>query len=80
MTQLRHFLLVFDHQRGHLLQSTEFADSAAAIKAYSRTERQYEGNKQMEIVLIGADSFETVKRTHANYFNRAVASKYLQDL
>jgi hypothetical protein len=47
---------------------------------YSKIERQYEGDKQMEIVLMGADSLETVKRTHANYFNGAVASKYLRDL
>jgi hypothetical protein len=32
----------------------------------------------MEIVLIGSDSLDTVKLTHANYFDGSVAiSKYL---
>jgi hypothetical protein len=80
MSRLHHYLLVFDHQREELLSWTEFEDAAAALAAYQTTEREHEGNAQLEIVLIGADSFETVKRTHANYFNRVAASKYLQGL
>jgi hypothetical protein len=43
-------------------------------------EREYEGRVDMEIVLIGSDSLETVQRTHANYFSRPAASKYLEGL
>lgn len=80
MSQLRHYLLVFDHQRDELLSWKEYLDAAPAIEAYQQTERAHEGNAQMEIVLIGADSLDTVKRTHANYFKGAAASKYLQGL
>jgi hypothetical protein len=72
--------LVFDHTRGELLQSTEYTDAAKAVAAYSQMERQYEGRRHLEIVLIGAESLATVKRTHANYFTPAARSEYLRDL
>ncbi len=79
--RLRHFLLIFDHKKGALLRPPqEFEDAQEAIAAYSRTEREYEGREDMEIVLIGSDSLATVKRTHANYFAGDVASKYLRGL
>jgi hypothetical protein len=79
--KLRHFLLVFDHRQGSLVREPEeFTDSSEAVAAYSRTEREYEHSPYMEIVLIGSDSLETVKRTHANYFAKRAASRYLKGL
>ena len=41
-------------------------------------EKQYQSDDMIEIVLIGSDSIETVKLTHANYFSgSASVSKYL---
>jgi len=80
MSELRHFLIVFDHCSGELVSREEYEDAGEAIVAYARKEREHEGQQDLEIVLIGSDSLETVQRTHANYFNRAVASKYLKDL
>ena len=48
------------------------------MAAYASTEAAYGERKNIEVVLIGSDSFETVKRTHANYFDGSVSvSKYL---
>jgi hypothetical protein len=33
-----------------------------------RLEREHRGDDKLEIVLIGSDSIETVRRTHSNYF------------
>lgn len=80
MTQkIQHFLLIFDHDEGRLLDTVDFGeDSDAAVTAYAESERLYQENPRVEIVLIGSDSFETVKATHANYFDGTVAlSKYL---
>lgn len=76
---INHFLLVFDHERGKLVDLQEFGrDSEAAVAAYAAKERELAGRKLVEIVLIGSDSLETVKLTHANYFDGSVAvSKYL---
>jgi hypothetical protein len=79
---LRHFLLVFDHRAGRLARPPkEYDDAAEAVAAYASTERAYEGQKDMEIVLIGSDSLETVKRTHGNYFAPSEAkSRYVRGL
>ena len=77
-TKIQHFLLVFDHTEGRLMDMVPFGnDSKRAVDAYTAKEREFEGQARIEIVLIGSDSIDTVKRTHANYFGRpAVASKY----
>lgn len=77
---IQHFLLVFDHSAGKLLEPvTEFGeDSDRAVAAYAAKEKELQGRELIEIVLIGSDSLETVKLTHANYFDGSGAfSKYL---
>ncbi len=80
-SKLKHFLLVFDHQAGRLIERDEFADNARAVAAYSAEEREYSDRPSIETVLIGSDSFDTIRFTHANYFDGSVAlSKYLVGL
>lgn len=76
---IHHFLLVFDHDRGRLIELQEFGDdSEAAVAAYSAKEQEFQGQRMIDIVLVGSDSLETVRRTHANYFDgTVVSSKYL---
>lgn len=76
---IQHFLLVFDHDAGKLIELTEFGvDSATALASYAAKEHEYRGVAMMEIVLVGSDSLRTVKLTHANYFDGSVAvSQYL---
>ena len=84
MSGLRHFLLVFDHQAGRLVERREFGDGEEAVAAYANKEREYEKQERVEVVLISSDSIETVKRTHGNYFGlpsldgSAPVAKYLQ--
>lgn len=76
---LNHFLLMFDHSRAELVKLTEFGtDVKSAMAEYARLEREHmKESDSIEIVLIGSDSLDTVKVTHANYFDGTVAvSKY----
>lgn len=43
-------------------------ESEAATDAYREAEKQYSGDTQIEIVLVGADSLKTIERTHGHYF------------
>lgn len=53
-------------------------DADAALKAYAAAEAEYGDRKDVEVVLIGSDSLDTVRLTHANYFDGSVTvSKYL---
>ena len=76
---IHHFLLVFDHDLGRLIEEQDLGtDGDAAVAAYSAKEREFQGRQLIEIVLVGSDSLETVKLTHANYFDGTVTvSKYL---
>ncbi len=76
--RLHHFLLVFDHQAGKLVHQEEFTNAPEAIRAYSDMELKHLDERGIEVVLIGSDSLETIRRTHANYFEDVEpASKYL---
>jgi hypothetical protein len=70
MPELLQFLIVFDHNHGALHQDVaSFQDPATALQAYSEAELQFADDEHIEVVLIGSDSLDTVRRTHANYFD-----------
>ena len=78
---LNHYLLVFDHVAGALTDCQEFSDVDEALTAYESAERSYEQADRVEVVLIGSDSLETVRETHANYFDGTAAlARALVDL
>ena len=79
---IKHFLLVFDRRKDRLVETYEFGtDSDAALAAYAAKERELLDQRWMEVVLIGSDSIETIKVTHANYFGGPMTlSKYLAGL
>lgn len=75
---LQHFLLVYDLRAQRLISQRRFDDGAEAAVAYAALEAENRGRSDLEIVLVGADSIETIKRTHAHYFERSgAASPYL---
>jgi hypothetical protein len=78
---IRHFLLVFNRATGVLEDLQEFGvDSEAALSAYAAAEETYRESEWMQIVLIGSDSIDTVRVTHANYFEPSAESKYFAGL
>lgn len=79
---IEYFLLEFDRSMGSLLSSQEFGeDETAAVAAYEQLEAKHQGNRSIEVVLIGSDSLETIKVTHANYFSAStLETKYFAGL
>jgi hypothetical protein len=68
--RLHHFVIVFDGTAGRVLETRAFDDSdvAAALDVYRDTEARYQDTAGVQVVLISADSLETVQRTHRNYW------------
>jgi hypothetical protein len=67
---LIHFLLVYNLDRGQLVEEPrQFSNPDEAAAAYSALEQEHRHDSHVEIVLIGADSLETIKSTHGNYFD-----------
>ncbi|PAM97541.1 hypothetical protein CJI59_33910 [Streptomyces sp. Alain-F2R5] len=65
-----YFLLTYDRRRSKLLNSQRFSDETQASAAYAETEKRYRGNETVEVVLVGADSEQTLRHTHGHYFSK----------
>jgi hypothetical protein len=70
MTEILHFLIVFDHaERRMLVEPLVFSDAMEAVDAYFQAEQYYEDQRdRIEVVLLGSDSLETVAQTHPIFF------------
>jgi hypothetical protein len=75
------FLLVYDRSQQKLVFQCPYADPHEAVKAYETMEQKHREDRHMEIVLVGADSLETIMLTHGNYFDAVpLASPYLSEV
>lgn len=73
-----YFLLVFNRLHQALQTVQRFSDRDDAARAYAAAESAAEGNDELEIVLVGADSIDTIRQTHGQYFTeRSRHSPYL---
>ena len=73
---IKHFLVTRDADR-HVTQVQEFGtDYEAAQTAYVQAEQAARQQPELDVVLLSADSLETIKRTHSSYFE----TKTLDDL
>lgn len=66
---LHQFLLIYNAATQRLIQANDLGDNTTgAVAAYAECEQKYRGNKDIEVVLIGSDSLDTIKKTHGHYF------------
>ncbi len=65
----RYFLLSFRVADRSVDVEDFGADETAATDAYSRQEREVGEDGDVEIVLVGSDSLESVRKTHSHYFS-----------
>lgn len=68
MIDVSHFLVVFDRARGRVLREEPFEDERAALAERFRVEKEHRADADIEVVVLGADSPEALRRTHARYF------------
>lgn len=66
---IRHFLIIYDIPTAKTQVRDFGTDYDAALEAYAEIEGEMRGRDDLDIVLVGADSLETVKRTHSSYFD-----------
>jgi hypothetical protein len=68
-----HMLLVYSLAQQELITVERFADGDVAMRRYAEVERDHIKDPAVEIVLVAADSEDTIKQTHASYFRGEVA-------
>lgn len=71
-----HVLLVYSLEQQKLLSQDEFAlsEQDEAFAAYVEAEAEHRDSGDVEIVLVAADSIDTIRRTHGSYFREDVRS------
>jgi hypothetical protein len=75
--EIMHFLVTRDVTHD-VTNVVEFGtDYDAAQHAYQEAEQRAGGRSDLDVVLLSADSLETVQRTHSSYFD---GSKSLDEL
>jgi hypothetical protein len=70
---VKHFLVIYDipDQKADVVPFEH--DYDAALEAYNRAEERHRDNDDIEVVLLGSDSLETLERTHSSYFELSEA-------
>jgi hypothetical protein len=64
----KHFLVIYDIKLGRAEVRELGTDYDAAQLAYAEAEREARDRTDLDVVLLSADSLETIKRTHSSYF------------
>jgi hypothetical protein len=73
----KHFLIVYDKTRHKLMRCTEYTSEQSGQLALAdrfTLERVFQRMPWMEVVVLGADSLDTIKRTHSRYFTGSTAT------
>lgn len=65
---IKHFLVVYDIAAGRADVRAFGTDYDAAQTMYADVEQQTRDDANVDVVLLSADSLETIKRTHSSYF------------
>ncbi len=59
---MNHYLVVFDRSSGEVLRSQRFTDPGKALEARFAEERKHRGEASIEVVVLGADSWDALRR------------------
>ena len=65
---IKHFLVIYDIAARHAEVRPFETDYDAAQEAYEQVEQETRDRSDLDVVLLSADSLETIKRTHSSYF------------
>ena len=71
---MRYFLLVYDKRREELIQNLEYTleQRSEALRERRKLQRTYFDVPDVEVVLLGAERYEDLQKTHSRYFKTRV--------
>lgn len=67
---VNYFLLVFDRSKGEILELVKFAGDERVVAANQRSLREahFQSQPEVEVVVLGAETEQDLRRTHSRYF------------
>jgi hypothetical protein len=70
---VKHWLIVYDRTKGELLRCTEYRSDLSGELAILDRFAVERAHPELEVVVLGGDSLDTIKRTHSRYFANEAA-------
>ena len=67
---MNHYLVVFDRPASKILARREYTDRTEALQARFDAEREYRRSPEVEVVVLGGESWASLRRTHGRYFRQ----------
>lgn len=64
----KYFLVIYDLGKQEVDVKDFGSDFDEAASNYAMLERRFADQPMIEVVLLGADSIETIQKTHSHYF------------
>ena len=65
---MKHYLVIYDRRKGQIIRHRSQPNAEQAIVARFDAEREFRGKPDIEIVVLGAESWDSLRRTHSRYF------------
>lgn len=62
--------MVYNRREGRILQRGAYERASDAVEARFAAEREFRGQPDVEVVVLGGESWQSVERTHSRYFSR----------
>lgn len=78
---LHQFLIVYNAATQTLVRADDLGpDTDRAIASYAECEQRYRGNRDIQVVLIGSDSIDTIRQTHGHYFGTTDPAEFFESV
>jgi hypothetical protein len=67
---MRHFLVIYNRREGRIVRKHAYRSASDALQARFAAEREFREQPDIEVVVLGGESWRAVQRTHSRYFKR----------
>ena len=65
---MKHYLVVYNRREGRIIRRGDYPRVDNALQARFAAEREFREDPDIEVVVLGAESWEALRHTHARYF------------
>jgi hypothetical protein len=65
---VQHYLVIYDRRAGKIIRHRHFYAPTPALAARFAAEREFRDEPDVEIVVLGAESWDALRLTHSRYF------------
>lgn len=77
-----HYLVIYNRREGQIIRHRQYLSADPALSARFEAEREFRSDPDVEVVVLGAESWDALQRTHSRYFKgvRELAESALERL